>query len=115
MEAFFQQTYVKNTVEYGKAILGKPWMKDLVIVVSTLAVLGLVAFGYLKLKPTVVIPPPGVISKCPARWVFNTDTSECEPQYSTKCKAFNPNSVSDVEKCDIVKACGTYWKGLCNY
>lgn len=91
------------------------WVKDAIVIVSTLAVFLLVGFAYLSLKPTVVIPPPGVVAKCPARWIFNTDTSECEPQYSTKCKAFNPDKVSDVDKCDIVHSCGTYWKGLCAY
>ena len=92
-----------------------PQIKDLMIIAVTLTVFGLFAYGYMSLKPIVVIPPPGIISKCPARWVFNTASSECEPQYSTKCKSFNPDRIPDGEKCDIVRSCGTYWKGLCDY
>ena len=91
------------------------WLKDAIVIATTIGVAILVGFLYMKLKPTVVIPPPGVVSKCPARWSFNVATGECEPQYSTKCLAFNPDKVSDKEKCDIVQACGTYWKGLCDY
>lgn len=87
--------------------------RDTVVIVVTLVVFALTTYAYLRLKPTVVVPPAGVVAKCPARWVYNTETSECEPQYSTKCKAFDPDKVSDKEKCDIVKSCGTYWKGLC--
>ena len=95
-------------------ITRNPWLKDVFVIATTLIVFGLVAYGYISLKPIVVIPT-GVIAKCPARWVFNTDTSECEPQYSTKCKAFDPSKVSEAEKCVIVRSCGTYWKGLCDY
>ena len=90
-------------------------MKDAVIIVTTLAVFALITFIYIKLKPTVVIPPESAVSTCPARWVYMTEKQECQPQYPTKCKPFNPESFSDSEKCSIVQACGTYWKGLCDF
>lgn len=97
-------------------VLQRPlWMKDAVIVVTTLSVFALIAFIYVKLKPTVLIPPESIISKCPARWVFMTEKKRCEPQYPTKCKPFDPDTYSDSEKCDIARACGTYWKGLCDF
>ena len=91
------------------------WMKDAVIIVTTLAVFALITFIYIKLKPTVVIPPESAVSTCPARWVYMTEKQECQPQYPTKCKPFNPESFSDSEKCSISQACGTYWKGLCDF
>lgn len=91
------------------------WMKDVVIIVATLSVFALAMFIYIKLDPIVLIPPPSVISKCPARWVFMPEQNECQPQYPTKCKPFNPDVYSDSEKCDIVRECGTYWKGLCDF
>lgn len=91
------------------------WMKDAVIIVTTLSVFALIMFIYIKIKPIVVIPPESIIAKCPSRWVFMTERAECQPQYPSKCKPFNPDSYSDSEKCDIAKTCGTYWKGLCDF
>lgn len=98
----------------AEAVFRQPWVKDVVIIGTTLAVLALIVTGYLALKPTLVLPPPSIISKCPARWVYNPETLECEPQGSTVCKPFNPDKVSDAEKCDIAYSCQTYWKGLCS-
>lgn len=98
-----------------EVIVRNPWMKDAVVVVTTVAVFALATFVYLKLRPTVVLPPESVISKCPARWLYNTDTGECVPQYATQCMAFDPDKQSDAQKCDIARSCGTHWKGLCAF
>lgn len=91
------------------------WMKDAVVIVTTMAVFALIAFIYVKLDPIVLIPPESIISTCPARWVYMTEKKVCEPQYPTKCKPFDPDAYpSAKEKCDIAHACGTYWKGLCD-
>jgi hypothetical protein len=114
MEAFYRNPYVKRVTD-TLSLKPSVGLLDLTTVVTTLGVFALICYIYLALKPTVVIPPPGTVSKCPSRWIYNEGTSECEPLYSTKCNAFNPDSVSNTQKCDIVKACGTYWKGLCDY
>ena len=106
---------LRKVKEYYDKFVRAYWLKDAIVIGTTLGVFLLISFFYLWLKPTVVIPPPSVIAKCPARWSYNVDTQECEPQYSTQCLAFNPDKINDTDKCDIVKVCGTYWKGLCNY
>ncbi len=98
-----------------EVIVRNPLVKDAVIVVTTVAVFALATFIYLRLKPTVILPPESVISKCPSRWVYNTDTSECEPQYATQCTSFDPDKQTDSQKCDISRSCGTTWKGLCAF
>lgn len=92
-----------------------PLMKDMVIIFTTLAVSALVIFVYIKLKPIVIIPPETAISQCPSRWMYDVDSKECQPQYATQCKAFNPDQFTTKEKCDIVTSCGTDWKGLCGF
>jgi hypothetical protein len=86
-------------------------MKDAVVIVTTLGVFALIVYLYLLLKPTVILPPPSLISKCPTRWTYDPDTGDCTPQYPTQCKSFNPDAYPD--KCGIASACGTTWKGLC--
>ena len=84
---------------------------DLLVVVVTVLVGCLFMWGYFCLKPTVVLPYQGVLSQCPARWVL--ENGFCVPQYSTKCKAFKPDTYSNIQKCDIAQSCGTYWSGIC--
>jgi len=96
-----------------EAIFRPLWMKDAVIVVSTLAVLALIVWAYMRLRPSVVLPHGGIVAQCPARWSRDGETGECVPQYPTQCKSFNPDTYTDAQKCDIAQSCGTYWKGLC--
>lgn len=96
-------------------VLRPLWMKDAVIVVTTLSIFALIAFIYVKLQPIVMIPPESIIAQCPSRWVYMVEQKMCQPQYPTKCKPFDPDNYSEKEKCDIARTCGTYWKGLCDF
>jgi hypothetical protein len=96
-----------------EVLLQRPLVKDALVIVVTLGVFALVAYVYLKLRPTVILPPPSMVATCPGRWSYDPDTRNCVPQYTTQCKAFDPEAYTPVQKCDIANACGTYWKGLC--
>jgi hypothetical protein len=115
MEAILRNPLIAKTKTFFVNLPTYYWFKDVLVVLVTIGVFAAIAAIYLALKPTVLIPPPGIVAVCPARWVYNTTNNLCEPQYPTKCVAFNPSQFSDKEKCDIVKNCGTYWKGLCDY
>ncbi len=98
-----------------ETILRNPWHRDIVVISTTICVFALITYLYFKLDPIVVIPPETSISDCPTRWLYDVETKECKPTYSTKCKSFNPEKYSASEKCDIAKTCGTSWKGLCGF
>jgi hypothetical protein len=55
-------------------------------------------------------------SQCPDRWTYNIGTKQCEPQYDTKCTAFNPDATTlqtAAAKCNVAHGCGTSWPGNC--
>lgn len=88
-----------------------PLMKDLFVVIVTLGVFALFVYLYLVLRPTVVIPPNTKHSGCPDRWLEKN--GECVPMYETHCQPYIP-SLYVGNECDIAKACGTTFKGICN-
>ena len=89
--------------------------KDFVIILTTTCVFAIIVYIYLDLlKPTVILKKKGCSSVCPTRWIYDEKTGFCNPVYPTSCKPFDPKTYHSVsEKCDIAKACGTSWKGLC--
>ena len=100
---------------YINGFLTSGYLKDGIIVGTTIAIFALFAYVYLYLKPTVVLPPRDWVTPCPNRWSYDPDTDYCTPQYSTPCKSFMSSSYTDPEqRCDIAKACGTSWKGMCS-
>lgn len=90
-----------------------PFLKDAIVVIVTIGVFALVTYTYLKLEPTIVLPRRwlGPVSPCPDRWV--DEDGECRPMYETHCNSFKPDLYRGKE-CEIARACGTSWKGLCN-
>lgn len=76
-------------------------------------VLILVAYKYV-INPQIVLTPQK--TQCPDRWLYNSGTKLCEPQYPTKCSAFDPEAhtlETASAKCNVARECGTSWSGYC--
>ena len=55
-------------------------------------------------------------TQCPDRWTFNGSTNECEPNYPTQCRPFDPTAITlqtAEAKCNLANTCGTSWLGAC--
>ena len=88
--------------------------KDIMVIVITIAVFAVFCWGYFNLAhPTIIVKRKdlqGYVNPCPDLWIF--ENGICRPSYETKCKPFDP-ALYKGQECDIVKSCGTSWKGLC--
>lgn len=88
-----------------------PLMKDIFVIMITLGIFALFVYVYLVIRPTIVLSSEGQLSGCPDRWL-EVD-GECVPQYETNCKPYKP-LLYQGQECEIARACGTSFKGLCN-
>ena len=85
------------------------------VVVSIVVTLLLLAIYKFVINPQMVIPP-GKGGTCPELWLLNPGSNMCEPQYTTKCTPFDPNSPTlqnSVAKCSLAHSCGTDWAAHC--
>ena len=84
--------------------------KDILVIVVTLGVSAAFLYMYFIVRPTIVLSPDAAVSGCPDRW--REINGECVPQYDTPCMPYRPELYKGQE-CEIAKACGTSFKGLC--
>jgi hypothetical protein len=83
-------------------------LQTVLVSIATIVVL-LVCYRFL-FNPQVL--PSGQGTICPDNWSFVGGL--CQPQYETKCAAFDPVSItSAAQACNIARSCGTGWPGKC--
>ena len=85
------------------------------VVISVLVTLLLLAIYKFVINPQMVIPP-GKGGPCPELWLLNPGSGMCEPQYTTKCTPFDPNTPTlktSESKCNLAHMCGTDWAAHC--
>jgi hypothetical protein len=90
----------------------RSYLRDFIVIGVTLGTFAVFTYFYLKvLQPTIVYEVKGgPAGDCPDLWIY--EHGECKPTYETTCKPFDP-VMQKGKECDIARACGTSWKGLC--
>jgi hypothetical protein len=87
-----------------------------VALTAVFTIIFLVAYKMI-VNPTVVIRlDPTQASKCPDNWTYDTVGKLCRPNSKSSCMPFDPDA-STIQtasaKCNLARACGTTWNGMC--